>query len=215
MLGTTTKPIMSVIKPKLEERGYEVLTFHANGAGGDCMDTLAGEGFFAGVLDFSTNELVANNLGGLHVAKPARMESALEMGVPTVVAPGAANILVLSAEDALQAKYANRSKYYHNPNITLVNTTVEELKIIAATFAEKLNKAKGRVKFLYPAQGFCSQDKEGLTLWNPDGNPVFFEELKKNLRQDIPIIEVDAHINDDEFANVAFEQLLEVMGEAK
>jgi uncharacterized protein (UPF0261 family) len=215
MLGTTTKPIMSVIKPELEKRGYEVLTFHANGIGGDCMDTLAGEGFFAGVLDFSTNELVANNLGGLHIAKPGRMEAALKMGVPTVVAPGAANILVLSAEDALQAEYDNRSKYYHNPNITLVNTTAEELKVIAATFAEKLNNAKGSVKFLYPAQGFCSQDKEGLSLWNPEGNPVFLEELRKNLRQDIPIIEVDAHINDDEFANVAVEQLLDVMGVAK
>jgi len=51
-------------------------------------------------------------------------------------------------------------------------------------------------------------------LWNPDGNPVFLAELKKNLRPDIPIIEVDAHINDDKFAMVAFEQLLEVMGEA-
>ena len=51
------------------------------------MDTLAAEGFFAGVLDFSTNELVANNLGGLHVAKPGRMEAALEMGIPTMVAP--------------------------------------------------------------------------------------------------------------------------------
>jgi uncharacterized protein (UPF0261 family) len=50
-------------------------------------------------------------------------------------------------------------------------------------------------------------------LYNPDGNPVFLEELKKNLRRDIPIIEVDAHINDDEFAMVAFEQLMEVMGE--
>jgi uncharacterized protein (UPF0261 family) len=215
MLGTTTKPIMSVIKPELEKRGYEVLTFHANGTGGDCMDTLAGEGFFAGVLDYSTNELVANNFGGLHVAKPGRMEAALEMGVPTVVAPGAANILVLSCQEALLSKYDGRQKYYHNPNITLTNTTAEELKIIAATFAEKLNKAKGKVKFLYPARGFCSQDKEGLSLWNPDGNPVFLAELKKNLRQDIPIIEVDAHINDDEFAMVAFEQLLKVMGVAK
>jgi uncharacterized protein (UPF0261 family) len=215
MLGTTTKPIMSVIKPEFEKRGYEVLTFHANGTGGDCMDTLAGEGFFAGVLDYSTNELVANNFGGLHVAKPGRMEAALEMGVPTVVAPGAANILVLSSEEALLSKYDGRQKYYHNPNITLINTTAEELKIIAATFAEKLNKAKGKVKFLYPARGFCSQDKEGLSLWNPDGNPVFLAELKKNLRQDIPIIEVDAHINDDEFAMVAFDQLLEVMGVAK
>ena len=214
MLGTTTKPIMSIIKPALETRGYEVLTFHANGTGGDCMDALAGEGFFAGVLDFSTNELAANNFGGLHVAKPGRMEAALESGVPTVVAPGAANIIVLSREEALLSKYDERQKYYHNPNITLINTTKEELKIIAETFANKLNKSKGKVKFLYPAKGFCSQDKEGLALWNPGGNPVFLAELKQNLRRDIPIIEVDSHINDDEFANVAVEQLLEVLGEA-
>jgi uncharacterized protein (UPF0261 family) len=215
MLGTTTKPIMSVIKPELEKRGYEVLTFHANGTGGDCMDTLAGEGYFAGVLDFSTNELVANNFGGLHVAKPGRMEAALEMGVPTVVAAGAANIIVLSREEALLPEYDDRQKYYHNPNITLINTTGEELRVIARTFADKLNKSKGKVRFLYPAHGFCSQDKEGLALWNPKGNPIFLKELKRNLRRDIPIIEVDAHINDDEFANVAFEQLLEVMGVAK
>ncbi len=212
MLGTTTKPIMSVIKPELEKRGYEVLTFHANGTGGDCMDTLAAEGFFAGVLDFSTNELVANNFGGLHVAKPGRMEAAIKSEIPTVVAPGAANIIVLSAEEALQPRYDDRQKYLHNPNITLINTTPEELKTIAATFADKLNKAKGKVKFLYPTQGFCSQDKEGLSLYNPDGNPVFLDELKKSLRPDMPIIEIDAHINDDEFAMAAFEQLMEVMG---
>ena len=175
------------------------------------MEKLAGERCFGGVLGFSTNELVANDLGGLHVAKSGRMEAALEKGSPTVVAPGAANILVLTSEEALLSKYDRRHKYYHNPNITLVDTTAEELKIIAATFAEKLNKAQGKVKFLYPGQGFCSQDKEGLALWNPDGNPVFLTELKKNLRPDIPIIEVDAHINDDEFAMVALEQLLEVM----
>ena len=66
---------------------------------------------------------------------------------------------------------------------------------------------------MYPTQGFCSQDKEGLALWNPQGNPVFLKELRRKLRQDIPIIEVDCHINDDEFAKVAFEQLLEVMDE--
>ena len=215
MLGTTTKPIMSVIKPELEKRGYEVLTFHANGTGGDCMDTLAAEGYFAGVLDFSTNELAANNFGGLHVAKAGRMEAAIENKIPTVVTPGAANIIVLSREEALLPRYDDRQKYFHNPNITLINTTREELKTIAATFAEKLNKAKGKIKFLYPAKGFCSQDKEGLALWNPEGNPIFLTELKRKLRPDIPIIEVDAHINDDEFAWVAFEQLLEVMAVAK
>ncbi len=115
----------------------------------------------------------------------------------------------------MQSKYDDRQKYYHNPNITLVNTTREELRVIAGTFADKLNKSKGKIQFLYPVHGFCSQDKEGLALWNPEGNPVFLEELTQNLRPDIPIIAVDSHINDDVFANVAFEQLLEVMGEAR
>ena len=146
------------------------------------------------------------------MAKPGRMEAAIKSEIPTVVAPGAANIIVLSAEEALQPRYDDRQKYLHNPNITLINTTPEELKTIAATFADKLNKAKGKVKFLYPTQGFCSQDKEGLSLYNPDGNPVFLDELKKSLRPDMPIIEIDAHINDDEFAMAAFEQLMDVMG---
>ena len=139
------------------------------------------------------------------------MEAALEKGIPTVVTPGAANIIVLSSEEALHSKYDNRQKYYHNPNITLVDTTKKELRVIARTFADKLNKSKGNVRFLYPAHGFCSQDKEGLALWNPEGNPVFLKELKQNLRKDIPIIEVEYHINDDEFARVVMEQLLEVM----
>lgn len=83
------------------------------------------------------------------------------------------------------------------------------------TIANKLNKAKGSVRFLYPNYGFCSQDKESLALWNPEGNPIFLKELKQKLRPDIPIIEVNAHINDDEFATIAYEQLLEVMGEEK
>jgi uncharacterized protein (UPF0261 family) len=75
-----------------------------------------------------------------------------------------------------------------------------------------LTVARPQAKFLYLTRGFCSQDKEGLTLYNPDGNPAFLEELKEKLRQDISIIEIDAHINDDEFAMVAFEQLMEGMG---
>ena len=69
------------------------------------MDTFASEGYFASLIDYTTNELVANLFGGLHVAGPKRMEAALEKGVPTVVVPGAANIIVLSSEEALQTKY--------------------------------------------------------------------------------------------------------------
>ena len=211
MLGTTTAPILRVIKPKLESQGYEVLTFHANGVGGACMDDLVRQNYFTGILDFSPNELVANLYGGLHQCKPDRMEAAMELGMPVIVAPGSSSIIVLSREEALDKKYEGRNRYYHNPEITLVRCSGEEMKQIGRVFAEKMNLAKGPVKFLYPARGFSSQDKEGLTMYDPPGNKIFLAELKKVLREDIPILEIDAHINDDVFATAAFEQLLEVM----
>ena len=211
MLGTTTPPILRVVKPRLEELGYEVLTFHANGVGGACMDDLVRQNYFTGIMDFSPNELVANLFGGLHQCKPDRMEPAMEQAMPVIVAPGSCSIIVLSREEALEDRYEGRSKYYHNPEITLVRCSREEMRRIGRNFAEKMNLAKGPVKFLYPKRGFSSQDKEGLTMYDPPGNLIFLEELKKVLRKDIPILEIDAHINDDEFANIAFEQLVEVM----
>lgn len=212
MLGTTTKPIMNIIKPKLESLGYEVFTFHANGVGGACMEDLAREGYFDGIIDYSPNELVANLFGGLHVSRPERMEILMELGLPVIVAPGSSSLIVFSKEDAMSPKYEGRAQYYHNPRITLVRASHDEMKLIGREFAAKMNKARGKVKFLYPARGFSSQDKEGLSLYDPEGNALFLEELKLHLRGDIPIIEVDAHVNDDEFATAAFEQLLEVMG---
>ena len=140
------------------------------------------------------------------------MEVALTMGVPTIVVPGATSILVTSTEDGQSPKFDGRKKYKHNPEITLIALSVEEMRIVAKTFAEKLNKSIGKVKFLFPKKGSASQDKEGLSLWNPDGNKAFLEELKANLRKDIELIEIDAHINDEEFANIALEQLIEVIG---
>ena len=90
MLGTTTKPIMSVIKPELEKLGYEVLTFHANGTGGDCMDTLAAEGDFAAVLDFFNQRIGGQQFWGVY-SRQARKNGSRNlklMGVPTVVTPG-------------------------------------------------------------------------------------------------------------------------------
>jgi uncharacterized protein (UPF0261 family) len=211
MVGTTTPPILRVIKPGLESQGYEVLTFHANGVGGACMDDLVRQNYFAGILDFSPNELVANLYGGLHQCKHDRMEAAMELGLPVIVSPGASSIIVLSREEALDDRYEDRRRYYHNPEITLVRCSREEMRRIGRNFAEKMNLAKGPVKFLYPARGFSSQDKEGLTMFDPPGNEIFLEELRKVLRKDIPILEIDAHINDDVFAAAALEQLLEVI----
>ena len=51
-------------RERLEELGYEVLVFHATGAGGRALEDLAGSGLLAGVLDMTTTELADDLVGG-------------------------------------------------------------------------------------------------------------------------------------------------------
>ena len=56
MFGVTT-PCVTRAREVLEERGYEVLVFHATGTGGRAMEALIASGLLAGVLDVTTTEL--------------------------------------------------------------------------------------------------------------------------------------------------------------
>ncbi|MFS8541874.1 MAG: Tm-1-like ATP-binding domain-containing protein, partial [Tissierellales bacterium] len=53
MFGVTT-PCVDAAREFLEEKGYEVLVFHATGTGGRVMERLIEEGYFKGVLDITT-----------------------------------------------------------------------------------------------------------------------------------------------------------------
>jgi len=50
MFGVTT-PAVTRARERLEELGYEVLVFHATGAGGQSLEALIRDGFLVGVLD--------------------------------------------------------------------------------------------------------------------------------------------------------------------
>ena len=64
MFGVTT-PAVNAARARLEELGYEVLTFHATGPGGRALEALARSGFLAGVLDLTTTELADDLVGGV------------------------------------------------------------------------------------------------------------------------------------------------------
>jgi len=56
MFGFITQAA-EAIKQFLEDMGYEVIAFHANGTGGTAMEELTAEGYFDGILDLATHEL--------------------------------------------------------------------------------------------------------------------------------------------------------------
>ncbi len=87
MFGNTTLCVTAA-RAILEQAGYEVLIFHATGAGGKTMEGLIESGMASGVLDVTTTEWADELVGGILSAGNTRLDAAKEAGVPTVVAPG-------------------------------------------------------------------------------------------------------------------------------
>jgi uncharacterized protein (UPF0261 family) len=210
MFGNTTRCVDRA-RAALEAAGYEVLVFHATGAGGETMETLIGDGFVAGVLDVTTTEWADEVAGGILSAGPTRLEAAARTGVPQVVAPGCLDMVNFGPRATVPAKYEGRQFYEWNPTVTLMRTTPEENERMGRIFAEKLNAARGPARVLIPLRGFSMLDSPGDRFWNPEAGAAFTRALRADLRPDIPVEELDLNINDPLFADRAAEVLLEML----
>ena len=210
-LGTTTPGALRA-KKILEHEGFEVVSFHQNGTGGIAMEDMILEGRFGGVLDINLHEIGDRVVGGLHGAiRDYRLESAGKMGIPQVVAPGSIYYTVQGPFENMADEYKRRKYIIHNPNLTLVRLSYEELLETAYITADKLNMAKGPVHVFIPLKGFAYPDREGLDHWDPEADRLFIRELKTRLEPKVPVDEIDAHINDPEFIDPVTEQFLALM----
>lgn len=208
MLGTTTPGALRARKT-LEGQGFEVVAFHQNGTGGIAMEDMISEGMFAGVLDINLHEIGDYVAGGLHGAiKDYRLETAGKLGLPQVVAPGSINYTVQGPYARLSEEMKKRKLIIHNPNLTLVRLSPEELERTAELTARKLNQARGPVHVFIPLKGFSYPDREGLSHWEPESNSLFIAILKKNLSPAVPLEEIDAHINDGQFIDPVVETFI-------
>jgi len=211
MLGTTTPGALRC-KGILEQKGFEVVTFHQNGTGGIAMEDMIREGAFRGMLDLNLHEIGDRYVDGLHSSKREdRLEAAGAMGIPQVVAPGSINYVVLGPLATLSHEWRSRRLIVHNPNLTLVRLNPEELRHVGKQVAEKLNRAKGPTHLFIPLRGFSYPDRENLPHWWPEGNQAFIDAVKAHLNPSIPYTELDAHINDPEFIDPVTETFLEMM----
>lgn len=209
MFGVTT-PCVTAAKQILEKEGYEVLVFHANGAGGMAMEQLIGEGQIQAVLDITTTELADELCKGKCSAGPHRLEKAGEMGIPQVIVPGAMD-MVNYFPDSIPPQFRHRLFYVHNPATTLMRTNEEENRQLAEIMAQKLSRAKGPVAVYIPLRGFSAIDAAGQPFFFPEANQAFVETLKSKLPPHISVIEIDAHINDPSFAHKVARALLQFL----
>jgi uncharacterized protein (UPF0261 family) len=119
--------------------------------------------------------------------------------------------VVLGPLESLSQNWKARKLIVHNPNLTLVRLTPEELQSVGKIVAEKLNRARGPTRVFIPLRGFSYPDREGFPHWEPAGNQAFIDSLKAHLCSSIPLIELDAHINDPDFIDPVTKAFLELM----
>lgn len=211
MLGTTTPGALRV-KGILERQGFEVVAFHQNGTGGMAMEEMIREGSFKGVLDLNLHEIGDRFVGGLHSdPQERRLEAAGELGIPQVIAPGSINYAVWGPFQSLSERLKARKYIIHNPNMTLVRLSPDELQEVGKITAERLNRAKGPARVFIPLRGFSYPDREYLPHWEPEGNQAFIDALKAHLHPSVRLKEIDAHINDPEFIDPVAEAFLSMM----
>jgi uncharacterized protein (UPF0261 family) len=202
-----------VAREWLEARGYEVLVFHATGAGGRAMEALVRAGFITGVLDVTTTELVDELVGGVLSAGPDRLEAAGALGVPQVVSLGALDMCNFGPMDTVPQAFAGRNLYAHNSTVTLMRTTAAECAELGRILARKLNAATGPVSVFIPLGGVSMIDMPGGPFHDPVADAALVKELKAGLRPDIEVAEMATDINDPAFATAMAQRLDEHLRE--
>jgi uncharacterized protein (UPF0261 family) len=207
MFGNTTKCIEAAV-PLLEQAGYEVLVFPATGTGGRAMESLIASGMVAGVLDITTTELADELVGGVLTAGPERLEAAARHGVPAVVAPGCLDMVNFGERQTVPKKFAGRSFYIHNPQVTLMRTTPEENAELGRILAAKVNASRGPVSVLIPRRGISVVSEEGGPFHHQHADMELFSAIEAGLRPGIPCTSLDCTINDPAFARACVESLL-------
>jgi uncharacterized protein (UPF0261 family) len=209
MFGVTT-PCVTTARERLEELGYEVLVFHATGAGGRSMEALMQAGFITGSLDITTTELVDELVGGVLSAGPERLEMAGSLGIPQVVSLGALDMCNFGPKDTVPEKFRDRNLYVHNATVTLMRTTEAECAELGRIIARKLNAATGPLTVFIPLGGVSMIDVPGAPFYDAAADAALIRELKAGLRPDVEVVETATDINDPTFATAMADRLDEL-----
>jgi len=207
MFGVTT-PAVDSARARLAELGYEVLVFHATGAGGRALEALAEARLVSGVLDLTTTELADDLVGGVLSAGPDRLTAAGAAGLPQVIAPGALDMVNFGPPATVPEKFIGRLFFEHNPTVTLMRTTAEEMAELGARIGRKAVTAEGPTQVFWPDRGVSALDADGQPFRDQAADEACRAALDRELTAAGRTLQrVDAHINDPAFATTMAERL--------
>lgn len=201
-LGSSCLSYMKLLKPALEERGFEVAIFHATGMGGMAFESIAAKGGFACVMDFALPELGNLLAGSVVHSGEDRMLNAGKAGIPQLVAPGCLDLIDFAGWQEIPERYQDRPFHAHNRLIKSSGLNAEERRETAREIAARIASSTAPVQVLLPLQGVEEWDRPGEPAHDREALAAFIDEMRRVIPAD-QLVEVDAHINDQAFADAA------------
>ncbi|MBA4419122.1 MAG: hypothetical protein C0392_14630 [Syntrophus sp. (in: bacteria)] len=191
-------------------RDYEIVSIHATGFGDRAAIDLVSQGCFHAFIDLVPATFSEYILGGNRALGPDRLDIAMDQKIPYIFCPGGFDMIScgpIERRDTndhlwVSRRLSERKLHVKDSLRVEARTSVEEMKQLGAAVALKLNQYKNKelVKVLIPRKGFSSLSIEGGHLFDPDADKAFARALRYGLDPHIDMADVDADINDPEFA---------------
>ncbi len=202
MFGVTT-PCIRQITAALES-DFDCLVFHATGTGGRSMEKLMESGMLTAIIDITTTEICDMVAGGVFAADEDRFGASIRAGLPYIGSCGALDMVNFNAPETVPERYRQRKFYEHNPQITLMRTTVEENRVVGRWIGDKLNQMTGPVRFFLPEGGVSLLDAPGQPFWDPQADAALFGALEETVIRSSQrqLVRVPHNINDPEFSDL-------------
>ena len=214
MFGVTT-PAVDAARLHLEKNGYEVFVFHATGVGGRAMEKLISQHRIDGVLDLTTSELTDELVGGIMSGGPDRLTAAARAGIPQVISFGGLEIVNFGPRASVPAKFGQRLLHEHNPDITIMRTSVHESRTLGRQIPEKLRthaKKPSMVQVFIPLGGTSMLSTIGGPFYDKTADEALFDAVIHGLDgSGIVVVKDQRAINDEGFSTDMANTLMELM----
>jgi uncharacterized protein (UPF0261 family) len=175
------------------------------------MEQMMRDGIIGAVLDYSTIEVSNHLFDALLNGGEERLTVAGTLGLPQVLAPGAIEVMVYNEPETVPPPFNTRRLVRHSPQITDVRLNAEEMERVGREVAERLSHTGKTACFMIPTAGFDSYDRPGGEFWDPEADGAFTRTLRDNLPENIEIVEVEANIEDEEFATACARRLIDLI----
>ena len=211
-LGVLTQGAMHAVE-LFENAGYEVITFHAIGAGGEAMEQMMKEGIITGVFDYAMGEIADGVFGTLRASGPERLTVAGKLGLPQVICPGGSEHLgiLVGEPNEIPDGWDDHQIVWHSPYVFVPRLNAEEQARISASIGERLQHTSGNAVFLMPLKGVSSYSAEGGALFNPPLDQAYWESLQEHIPDTVEVESLNLNAEDPAFVEYAVERLISMI----